>query len=57
VAKAAALEDPIEEAAAISSCNTFLYLLSGLLIVKIIGRFFRCGSSTAGKSTFVAAGS
>ena len=50
--KATVLEDLIEEAAAISSsCNTFPHSLTGLLVVKIIGCFFRCRSFTTGKST------
>src|SRR5208283_4896627 len=38
-------------AAISSSCNTFPHSLSGLLVVKIIGRFFRCRSFTTWKST------
>ena len=54
--KAAALEDPIEEAAAISwSCNTFPHSLSGLLVVKIIG--LQVPIVHYGKSTLVASGS
>src|SRR6266436_5757400 len=33
-------------AAISSSCNTFPHSVSGLLVVKIIGRFFRCRSTT-----------
>src|SRR5437879_13642883 len=43
-------------AAKSSSCRTFPHWFSGLLVVKIMGRFLRCRTLTTWNSTLAASG-